>query len=86
MDLECTYIKFTELESKTKTKIWKVVNKTDGSVLGGVKWFGRWRGYAFYPAYPTVYEQVCLRDIARFVEDRTKEYKKGGTKNDVHEM
>jgi len=57
-----------------KTVIWDVDAK-DGSVLGTVKWFGRWRKYCYFPEPNCVYEQVCLRDIAQFLEDRTKEHK-----------
>lgn len=69
------FVTFTfrpELTSKTgKTHFWQVAN--GAIVLGCVKWFARWRKYAFFPAPETVFEQVCLRDIAQFCEDRTRE-------------
>lgn len=54
---------------------WAVLAKEGGDALGEVKWFGRWRGYAFYPLLDTVYEQDCLRDIAGFIEEQTKAHR-----------
>jgi hypothetical protein len=60
-----------------KTSIY-IVRTTDGHVvLGEVRWFGRWRKYAFYPDPNTVYEQDCLRDIATFCEDITRQHRQG---------
>jgi len=58
-----------------KTSIWPVLTM-EGYQLGVVKWFGRWHQYAFYPAPDTVFERSCLRDIARFCEDRTVEMRR----------
>jgi hypothetical protein len=44
-------------------------------MLGEVRWFGRWRCYAFYPEPDTLYERQCLRDIADFCEARTREHR-----------
>ncbi len=54
-----------------KTKVWSVLS-FDGSELGEISWFGRWRKYAFHPAVYTVFEQDCLRKIAGFCEDESK--------------
>jgi hypothetical protein len=57
-----------------KTRCWGVyTNYEPRTLLGRVAWFGRWTKYAFYPWPETVFEQVCLRDIAQFCEDRTRE-------------
>ena len=58
-----------------KTLVWKVVTKEDHFVLGVIKWFGRWRGYAFFPTSDTVFEKQCLRDIAAFLEIQNKEHR-----------
>jgi len=56
-----------------KTEVWSVVSQktgdVDGDVLGQVKWFGRWRQYAFFPEGQTIYSKGCLDDIAKFVAD-----------------
>jgi hypothetical protein len=60
------------------TKRWAIV-ANDGEVeLGEVKWFGRWRCYAYFPLNETIYEKQCLRDIAQFCEDQTKLHRQKG--------
>lgn len=59
-----------------KTNVWEVcpINPPLGSV-GQVKWLSRWRRYCFFPEEGTVFEQDCLRDIAAFVEEKTRAHK-----------
>lgn len=57
-----------------KTRVWEVVNRRDGSSIGTVRWFGRWRCYSFHPDANTVFEKVCLRDIADFCDRKTAEH------------
>lgn len=54
-----------------KTSVWIVRSSEGGDLLGEIRWFARWRKYAFFPALHTVFEQDCLRDIAKFIEDET---------------
>jgi len=70
-----TYIWFVPAEPKPKTKTWWVREK-GGSTIGKVAWVGRWRKYSFFPEGGTVWEQVCLREIADFCEARTREHRK----------
>jgi hypothetical protein len=72
---EGKYITFLEGPSKEKTKVWFVVNKYEDFHLGWVAWFPAWRKYSFYPKAETVYEEVCLRDIANFCVSQTKIHK-----------
>jgi hypothetical protein len=68
-----THIKFVPAPPKPKTKVWYVVSKYDdpNPHLGWIAWFPKWRKYAFYPKPNTVYEQVCLREIADFCQKAT---------------
>jgi len=59
-----------------KTKLFDVVAKEGAIALGEVKWFARWRKYAFFPAAGTVFEQDCLNDISSFLEKLKAERKK----------
>lgn len=72
-----SYIVFTDgppsLSGKTRT--WTVHNYT-GRFMGVVKWWTAWRCYCYFPEQNMVFEKTCLRDIATFVEDRTREHKK----------
>ena len=56
-----------------KTARWAVVAKNGEIDLGEVKWFGKWRCYAYFPLNDTLYEMRCLREIADFCEKLTKE-------------
>jgi hypothetical protein len=69
------WIKFELVGQKPKTSVWNVKSTEDGFILGVVQWFARWRGYAFMPYGETVFEKVCLRDIADFVERKNAEHK-----------
>jgi len=70
-----TYINFIEITPNPKTKVWEVVTKEEDNFLGIIKWFGRWRKYTFMPSSNSVYEEVCLREIADWIECRTKEHR-----------
>jgi len=71
------YINFrNERPSKSgKTKIWDVTSIRD-EILGEIKWFGRWRRYAFNPGPLTVFEPGCMRVIANYCEIATTRHKK----------
>ena len=65
------WIDIIETASGTKTKMFTVWTVDHSTLLGEIRFYPRWRKYAFYPANSTLYEQDCLRDIAKFCEDRT---------------
>lgn len=70
------WISFVERpQGAKKTRTWEVISDFGGAELGQVRWFSRWRGYAFFPHSSTVFEKDCLRDLANFVETKTKEHK-----------
>ena len=70
-----THITFIPDAPKPKTKVWRVVSKYETGQLGWIGWYAPWRKYSFYPEAGTLYEQVCLREIADFCERKTKEHK-----------
>lgn len=35
--------------------------------LGVIKWFGRWRKYAFFPRADCVFDSKCLAEIEEFI-------------------
>ena len=66
------WIQFQVIRNTGKTFVWRIAAKDHGpTMLGDIKWFGRWRRYAFFPLSDTVYEHECLRDIANFCEEQT---------------
>lgn len=61
------YIDFILMENEPKTKVYDIVNKQYGGIIGQIKWFPSWRKYSFFPAKETVFEQTCLIDIIDFL-------------------
>lgn len=66
-----SYLSFEPLPPKPKTKRWSVMSKESRHQIGMVAWYGPWRKYCFMPLGQTVFEQVCLREIASFCENET---------------
>lgn len=69
------YLAFTEFVPEgRKTAVVNVSASRDGAPLGQVRWFGRWRQYAFFPEPECVFNQGCLTTInaymAALMEDR----------------
>ena len=60
------------------TRRFEVKNSKSGALIGWIRWYGPFRGYAFLPCEGTVYEEDCLRDLAECVEELTKEHKERG--------
>lgn len=57
-----------------KTREWAVVAKEQGLAIGAIQWYGPWRKYVFTARPNTVFEQDCLRDIAKFIEEKSREH------------
>ena len=60
-----------------KTEIWTVGSVRQGAELGQVRWFGRWRQYAFFPGPETAFNAKCLRDVAEVCADLTRDHLAG---------
>jgi hypothetical protein len=59
-----------------KTLVWDVTSLDGALVLGQVRWFSLWRKYALTAITPgAVFDEACLREIADFVEERTRAHK-----------
>lgn len=69
------WIEFREVPSQGATKRWDVVTSSDETFLGSVRRYSGWRRYCFFPDFGSFYEQDCLRDVADFIEARTREHK-----------
>ncbi len=62
------------LSSSGKTRTW-IVSSKQGGKIGGIAWYGPWRKYVFEPYEFTIFEWHCLRDIADFLEEKTREHR-----------
>ncbi len=58
-----------------KTKRFRVDSKEGGYEISYVYFYPKWRKYVFEPLPDTVYEEVCMREIAQFIEDQTKRWR-----------
>lgn len=67
------FVKFENagLSDSGKTQKW-LATSVHGALLGTVSWYAQWRRYAFQPVAGTVFDAVCLREIATFVEGETE--------------
>lgn len=63
------------LSDSGKTNVWEVLS-SNKSGLGEIRWYGKWRKYAFFPLALTIFEQDCLRRIADFCEAESKKLRK----------
>ena len=80
---EARWIRFVEVPvPDRRTRCWRVETKgVVGVLLGGVEWYTGWRKYVFEPVGGSdgvsgvAFEEVCLRDIAAFIEARTREHR-----------
>lgn len=70
-----SWIRFVDGPPATKTKRWTVQTANGNHDLGIVSWIARWRCYGFEPFRDTVFEWDCLREIAAFCEQQTKQHK-----------
>lgn len=57
-----------------KTRQW-LIYAEGGGQLGRVGWYAPWRCYAFFPRDRTIFERVCLREIANFCEEQTNAHR-----------
>lgn len=61
----------TTLRLAAKTSRWEVITRPGQESLGIVHWNSGWRCYSFYPDGGTLYEHLCLEEIAGFLKDQT---------------
>ena len=69
------WIDFVLVKEGEKTNAWHIVTNKGRKMIGIIKWFPRWRKYAFFPFADTIYEDDCLKDIAEFIEQQMIERK-----------
>jgi hypothetical protein len=61
--------------NKKKTQTWDVVSKTTGGILGWVYFRPQWRKFVFEPRANTLFDALCLNNIASFCESKTLAWK-----------
>lgn len=76
MSVYLTFERDARESATRKTDVWDVVATRSGELLGTIKWFGRWRQYAFFPRSQTIFNPECLDTIARKCESLTREHRR----------
>ena len=51
-------------------------------ILGRISWYSQWRCYTFSPAFETIWNKDCLKDIHDFLQQLKNERKFTGMKPD----
>jgi len=69
------YLEFKQVPYEGKTKRFEVISKNHESVIGRISWYGAWRQYTFSPAFETVWNRECLKDIQDFLQNLMDERK-----------
>lgn len=67
------------LSATGKTQIWSIRSARGVDILGclgEVRWFGRWRCYAFFPEHDTVFNAACMTELVEFCDKETKEHRR----------
>ena len=67
--IESRYLEFDRIGWTGKTDVWNVLSKSQGSILGQIKWFGRWRQYCFWPSPNTIFNPECMADISKVIKE-----------------
>ena len=65
------YIQF-ETSDLDPNLAWIIRNTKEGVAIAWIEWYPSWRKYVFVPGPNTCYEEVCLREIAAFIEKQTR--------------
>lgn len=76
MIYETKYLIFEAMSFKgRKTKIVRVINKSSGTPLAVIEWYGAWRQYCFIPSveFDTVWNNTCLTDVITVINKLMKE-------------
>ena len=79
--IDSEYMIVIPYRRKPKTWVYQVNSRKQGSELGYIKWFPRWRQYAFFPESETTFSLGCLMDVAKFIQSLTDEHRSLDGKN-----
>jgi len=70
------WLKYFEVEKKSKTQVYNVSNKETNVYLGEIKWYSQWRQYCFFPETNTLFSLSCIKDIEEFLDELNTEHKR----------
>lgn len=56
--------------------VWAIYAR-DGSVLGGIEWYARWRQFEFLPQQGAAFSWDCLKALSEFLVELNETKRKG---------
>lgn len=59
-----------------RTRLWHVISRKRGNIIGEIKWYPGWHRYALFPTPNTVWDEICMRDVAEFCQEQTNDQKR----------
>ena len=59
------------VSANATTHKFSVYSKFNGSYLGYIKYFAQWRKFVFFPGSSSMFDCLCMREIAEFCETQT---------------
>jgi hypothetical protein len=62
------YIEFQRVPFNGITQRFEVISINRGDILGRIQWYPPWRQYIFCPAFETLWNKDCLKDIQDFLQ------------------
>ncbi len=75
--IESKYLEFRQAPGflAAKTEVWFVLSKSQGALLGTIKWWSGWRQYCFFPEQNTLFNPGCMADISTKIKELMEERK-----------
>lgn len=68
LPIQSDYLDFhSHTFSDRKTPIVFVYSKNSGEKLAEIRWFGRWRQFAFFPEPGTIWNPDCLASVTEVI-------------------
>ena len=72
-----TYVYYKPGEDHKGRPTWTLHNKRSDAQIGNIGWYASWRRYIFVPLENACFDAYCLREIASFLDRKTKGDKAG---------
>ena len=73
--MKCEYfIVVKTIQENRKTPIYFLVNNNE-DCIGTIKWHGAWRKFCFFPEPDTLWDNKCLNDVQKVINNVTAIYK-----------
>ena len=80
------WLTFVEIPTSGTTEAFYVMTKDRSTTLGEIRWFGRFRKYAFFPEANMVFDSVCLYDIKEWMDKLMEKWRDNRAKSSTGQV